>query len=96
MINAQQELLEHIGSREVELVRIAIDKNYPENTTRIEGTLDEILPLLNFCYDEGYGGQNLYGYIWYTDGTWSERGEYDGSEWWRHIKRPDKEIDIDP
>jgi hypothetical protein len=23
------------------------------------------------------------------DGTWSERGEYDGSEWWNYQKCPD-------
>lgn len=43
---------------------------------------------LNFEYDSGYGGQNLFGYIWYDDGTWSEREEYDGSEWWAYKKAP--------
>lgn len=94
MINAQQELANHIKGKEVELVRIAISKGYGEEPTRIEGTLEQVLPLLNFSYDDGYGGQELFGYIWYADGTWSERGEYDGSEWWRHMKRPDKDIEI--
>lgn len=40
------------------------------------------LESLDFEYDDGYGTQELYGCIWYTDGTWSSRGEYDGSEWW--------------
>lgn len=94
MINAQLELLEHIESREVELVRIAIRNGYAEEPNRIEGTLEQVLPPLNFSYDNGYGGQELFGYIWYTDGTWSERGKYDGSEWWEHKERPSKDIEI--
>lgn len=45
---------------------------------------DDFISRLDFEYDPGYGGQELYGIIWYKDGTWSERGEYDGSEWWEH------------
>jgi hypothetical protein len=51
---------------------------------------DDYLNLLSFLdreYDDGYGGQELHGYIWYADGTWSDRSEYDGSEWWdTHIR----------
>ena len=39
---------------------------------------------LNFDYDAGFGGQELYGTIWLDDGTWYTRGEYDGSEWWQY------------
>lgn len=42
-------------------------------------------------YDNGYGGQELFGTIVYKDGTWLERGEYDGSEWWEHRKLPTEE-----
>mgnify|MGYP000630626643 CR=1 FL=1 len=50
---------------------------------------------LDFEYDSGYGGQNLFGTIWYEDGTWSERGEYDGSEWWEHRERPQIPEELD-
>lgn len=40
-------------------------------------------------YDNGYGGQELFGMIWFSDGTWAERGEYDGSEWWEYKKTPE-------
>jgi hypothetical protein len=43
---------------------------------------------LDFDYDRGYGGQELFGIIWYEDGTWSDRSEYDGSEWWTHHECP--------
>lgn len=86
-MNAKQELLEHIGSRQVEYV--AIDRKHDYHKSEcIEGRLDKVLPQLDFEYDNGYGGQCLTGTIWYTDGTWSERGEYDGSEWWEHKERP--------
>jgi hypothetical protein len=45
---------------------------------------ETFLGLLDFKYDAGYGGQELYGTVWFTDDTWLERGEYDGSEWWDH------------
>lgn len=46
------------------------------------------------AYDSGYGCQEVFGTIWYTDGTWSSRGEYDGSEWWEHNKRPEIDEDL--
>lgn len=44
---------------------------------------------LDFEYNAGYGGQELYGTIWFTDGTWATRGEYDGSEWWEIHQLPE-------
>lgn len=35
-------------------------------------------------FDSSYGTQELFGVIWYNDGSWSERAEYDGSEWWAY------------
>lgn len=46
--------------------------------------LMNFLENLDFNYDAGYGGQELYGTIWLDDGTWYTRGEYDGSEWWQY------------
>lgn len=43
---------------------------------------------LNFNYDDGYGSQELFGVVWFKDGTWLERNEYDGSEWWKHKVAP--------
>jgi hypothetical protein len=39
-------------------------------------------------YNSGYGSQKLFGIVWFTDGSWAERGEYDGSEWWEHRTLP--------
>jgi hypothetical protein len=37
---------------------------------------------LDFEYDDSYGTQEVHGFISFTDDTWLEREEYDGSEWW--------------
>ena len=46
--------------------------------------LQEFLNNLDFEYNSGYGGQELFGTVWFNDGTWADRGEYDGSEWWNY------------
>jgi hypothetical protein len=43
---------------------------------------EEFLNALDFDYDEGYGSQELDGTVWFTDGSWAVRREYDGTEWW--------------
>ena len=86
-MNVRKELIKHIGDREVKHVHITVsDEN--ESVRTIAGTLDEVLPQLDFEYDSGYCRQELFGNVWYADGTWSERGEYDGSEWWEHKECP--------
>lgn len=50
---------------------------------------EDFLSKLNFEYYAGFGGQELFGMIWYTDGSWSHRGEYDGIEWWEHNSLPE-------
>jgi hypothetical protein len=88
-MNAKQELLAHIEKIErrknnsVKFVSIVFEKSWG-NEILIEGTLEEVLPKLDFDYNDGYGSQELLGTIWFSDGTWSEREEYDGSEWWEY------------
>lgn len=97
MTNANTEFLAHIEDRKVKCACIHDDGDRYGEAKRNE----IILPVgytevdyirfqqqLNFDYDSGYGGQNLFGTIWYEDGSWSERGEYDGSEWWEHKECP--------
>lgn len=88
-MNAKQEILEHINNSPVKHVRIEVTPRYPAEPIKFEGTLERILRLLDFDYDSGYGRQYIDGIIWYEDGTWSTRGEYDGSEWWRHHRCPE-------
>ena len=49
---------------------------------------------LDIEYDNGYGSQKVGGFIVFTDGTWMERSEYDGAEWWDYRKRPDRDTEV--
>lgn len=96
MINARNELEEELVSIPAKLVCADITretydfvkKQYVEIEIRLpvgysEEEFTAFLTVLDFDYDNGYGTQKLYGKIWFDDGTWLERDEYDGSEWWR-------------
>ena len=99
-LNARKEFEDHV--REVSSVKCAIlswgDPNCSWRDVDVERVLlypgftdqdyNEFLSRINTNYDCGLGGQELYGTIWYTDGTWSDRREYDGSEWWEHQSCP--------
>jgi len=90
MINAKDEFLEEVDGKEV---KCALVEHFNGNFSLVVGYSEEdlsrFLSELDFNYDDGFGGQELYGTIWYEHGTWSERGEYDGSEWWNHCRVPD-------
>ena len=97
--NARKEFIEHIGNREVLCAKIATgeyndydDQEFKTFLLKKDYTeLDYLnfLSQINYIYDSSYGGQELFGTIWYKDGTWSIRGEYDGSEWWEHVSKPE-------
>lgn len=97
-INVKDELLEHVGSmdnvKEVQL-------KYGRHTQRLksaelfhlpagysEEVLADFLHIIDFAYNNGDGGQELFGFIRWKDGTWSSRYEYDGAEGWVHHKLP--------
>lgn len=94
-MNAKKEFQRETGDKQlvaaqVEIVCVVgqLDKEmclYPGYTAE---ELSEFLAALDFEYDNGYGMQHILGRIWYADGTWSTRHEYDGSEWWTHHVRP--------
>lgn len=95
-MNAKEEFIKHTEKHNVKCAKISKGRDYIPNEIihfflKIGYSKDEFnkfLELLDFTYDSGYGGQELYGDIWYEDGTWSSRGEYDGSEWWEYNKCP--------
>ena len=91
MINAQEEFVLHIeGNPEVKCAAVSCGGNTFNLPVGFdEHALDTFLECLSFDYDDGFGGQELFGTIWYTDGTFSQRGEYDGSEWWEYVKCPE-------
>ena len=89
MRNAKDEFITHVNRREILCCEIHVHSRDVELTTGwVESELEMLLKNIDIEYDAGYGGQELYGTIWYKDGTWSTRGEYDGSEWWEHHSVP--------
>ena len=94
MINAKEELLEHVEDRKVLAICIRVgddcdleERYYLETNYTVE-YWNMFLECLDFEYDNDYGTQELFGIIWYADGSWSERYEYDGSECWKHKTCP--------
>lgn len=54
-------------------------------------SIDRFIKLANVLYDDGYGAQEVAAdlVLIMNDGSWYERSEYDGSEWWARRKCPD-------
>lgn len=48
----------------------------------------DFLANIDIEYDRGFGRQHVFGHVVFNDGTWLERAEYDGSEWWEYKKLP--------
>lgn len=103
MENARQELLLAIsGESPLKCATIVFgkyyngifkdeDDEYKHISLKVDYTQEEyefFLQGLDFNYDSGYGTQQLFGTLWHEDGSWQERGEYDGSEWWEHKQLP--------
>jgi len=94
-MNAKQEFLNEIRNKSKVLCSIITyykkgkEEDYHLTTGWTDEDLEIFLKSIDFEYDDGYGTQLLYGNIWYDDGTWSERVEYDGSENWLHKKVPE-------
>jgi hypothetical protein len=99
MTNAKKELEQLLqGKAKVKCASITKGCQYdyedpcPKFELKVNHTEEDFqsfLKSLNFDYNSGYGGQELFGTVWLEDGTWCTRGEYDGSEWWEHNQLPE-------
>ena len=95
MANAKNEFLLHVKGKYLKCALIEYNSDFygkgktyslPVNYT--DEQYYTFLNSLDFDYDSGYGLQELYGNIWYDDGTWSDRYEYDGAESWDYHNCP--------
>ena len=84
-MNAKTEFIEATSKH---VVKCAIVRDHILKIGYTASDMNIFLNKLDFNYDAGYGGQELFGTIWLVDGTWISRGEYDGSEWWEHNACP--------
>jgi len=108
-MNAKEELVRLIGNKSVVCLQIyytactlwemydetpppSKELNLPVGYTQEQW--DNLLNELDFMYDAGYGGMELQGTVWFSDNTWAERKEYDGSEWWCHMTRPNIPVSL--
>ena len=87
-MNLKKETIEHIGNMDVKYIRVIQQKGLYDKKV-YEGALNEVINKLDFYYDNDYGSQEIEGYIWYEDNSWSERFEYDGAEWWEYKSCPE-------
>jgi hypothetical protein len=95
MDNARKEILRYVDKSDILCAEIRHEKFTwgeklePQHySMKIGDNVTEFLKQLDFNYDDGYGLQELFGTVWLKDGTWLERREYDGSEWWVHQVMP--------
>ena len=88
MTNAKTEFLDIVQGRKIKCAIVQHTGNAYLKVNHNSYDYKIFLDTLDFDYDSGYGGQELYGTIWFKDGTWCDRGEYDGSEWWQHQEVP--------
>ena len=99
MRNAKEEFIKTVTGLKVicaEIVKCDNDYEFNENCSSYQlkvGHSDEeyneFLREIDFNYDSGYGGQELFGTIWCGAGVWFDREEYDGSEWWDMHQYPE-------
>lgn len=92
MANFVEETIEAINGKEIKEFKLNFlgdDDNDVTIEASAQGSGKEAL--MNFFgslperaknYYNGYGSQEWDGWISFQDGTWIERREYDGSEWW--------------
>ena len=92
-MNAKTEFLEEIEGKKLVCARVGYEPHYDGKEWFVlkddysTQEFNEFVNALDFEYDDGYGGQRLFGTILFED-SYSDRGEYDGSEWWENHKMP--------
>ena len=102
MINAKKELVEDIEditkkhSVSVKCAWVKYTEDYSGNGKHTylpagfsADEFADFLKEIDFDYDDGYGCQELFGNVWFDDGSWLDRGEYDGAEWWSYRRIPE-------
>lgn len=101
-MNARNEFINLVKDKKVLCGKITI-MDISEHTVRVDATLkinhssedyEKFLNNIDVEYDSGYGTQELFGTIWFTDGTWATRDEYHGSESWELHERPDPPAEL--
>jgi hypothetical protein len=91
-MNARRELEIALRGNAMKCARIELETGEKVFLLKVDYTEQDrqaFMESLDLEYDNGYGGQELFGFVWLEDGTWLSRGEYDGSEWWEYNISPE-------
>ena len=101
MINAKEELIKHIEEYSLKLkcASITHEKSHRSrdishglielNVNHTTDDSDKFFEKLDFSYDNGFGLLELCGTLWYEDGSYSIRHEYECEESWVYCICPD-------
>jgi hypothetical protein len=95
-MNALQELTGHVFKIDAAIIAarvVLVDTSFDETKITLHDGHSlpakvAFLQAIDIDYDNGYGSQWIQGTVWLSDGSWLERREYDGSEWWNHCTMP--------
>lgn len=85
MVNLKEETLTVLKEHDLSPDNIIYIGTNPHNPSpHYSCSWDSFTVMADASYHSGYGGQEVAHdlVIIFKDGTWMERGEYDGSEWW--------------
>ena len=63
-------------------------KELQKITIKSNSLKDLLQKTKDYWYHKGYGAQYLFGHIVLKDGSWHQRKEYDGYEWWEYCQAP--------
>jgi len=88
MINFKEETLEAIEESNHKIEDVMFVGSY-DGKYRIN--IKKFLEKSDFEYDAGYGSSQIATdlIVYFYDGSYLSRGEYDGSEWWEYNKKLD-------
>ena len=73
---------------DIEYIYVYTKVDYDSKTVVCSIATPSNLDSLDFDYDNGYGSQEIFGWITFKDNSWLERNDYDGSEWWAYRRKP--------
>ena len=95
MENLLEETKAELSNNNLEITDVAevIFRNSSFPTGKVDswqkGSWEDFAKLADKEYDEGFGCAEVEDIvIIFKNGTWLERHEYDGSEWWEYKKTP--------
>lgn len=92
-MNAKQEFINVVQTTGSVVIAacLAYFDNEGDSRTFMFGVGDnyqDFMNRLNFDYDSENGTQQLYGVVWFSDGSWAERETEGDEEFWVHRKAP--------